>query len=117
MFSCELCEIFKNTSFREHLWTTASDKIQIYYFIDPAFFVGVPKLKKNTLKLQDTEDKKKFNLCKLNVKTCEFKQSFYISPQIDSTKDNRSRGMKTIEINVRAVYSFRSIRVGHTALT
>ena len=25
--------------------------------------------------------------------------------------------MKTIEINVRAVYSFRSIRVGHTALT
>ena len=25
MFSCEICEIFKNTYFEEHLRTTASD--------------------------------------------------------------------------------------------
>ena len=25
MFSCEFCEIFKNTFFTEHLWTTASE--------------------------------------------------------------------------------------------
>ena len=25
MFSCQFCEIFKNTYFIEHLWTTASD--------------------------------------------------------------------------------------------
>ena len=24
MFSCEFCEIFKNTFFTEHLWTTSS---------------------------------------------------------------------------------------------
>ena len=26
VFSCEFCEIFKNTCFAEHLWTTASGK-------------------------------------------------------------------------------------------
>ena len=25
MFSCDFCEISKNTFFTEHLWTTASD--------------------------------------------------------------------------------------------
>ena len=25
MFSCEFCEIFKNTFYREHLWATASE--------------------------------------------------------------------------------------------
>ena len=25
VFSCEFCEIFKNTFFTEHLWVTASD--------------------------------------------------------------------------------------------
>ena len=25
VFSCEFCEIFKNTFFTEHLWTTASN--------------------------------------------------------------------------------------------
>ena len=47
----------------------------------------------------------------------QFKHSFFTSPQIDSTKDNRSRGKKTIEFNVRAVYGFQSIRVGHTPHT
>ena len=61
--------------------------------------------------LKDLQD-----LCKLNVET-EFQHSFYTSPQIDSTKDNRSRGMKTIGINVRAVNSFRSIGVSYTPLT
>ena len=27
MFSCEFCEISKNTFFTEHHWTTASEKI------------------------------------------------------------------------------------------
>ena len=44
----------------------------------------------------------------------EFKHIFYTSLQIDSTKDNRSRKMKTMEINVRDAYGFRSIGVGHT---
>ena len=26
MFTCEMCEIFKNTYFEEHSWTTASEK-------------------------------------------------------------------------------------------
>ena len=26
VFSCEFCEIFNNTFFTEHLWTTASEK-------------------------------------------------------------------------------------------
>ena len=26
MFSCEFCEIFKNTCFTENLWTAASEK-------------------------------------------------------------------------------------------
>ena len=28
MFSCEFCEIPKNTFFTEHIWTTASEIIQ-----------------------------------------------------------------------------------------
>ena len=35
LFSCEYCEIFKNTSFEEHLWTSVSyfDKLQVNLFI------------------------------------------------------------------------------------
>ena len=29
VFSCEFCEISKNTFFREHLWTTASDNNEV----------------------------------------------------------------------------------------
>ena len=28
VFSCEFCEIFKNTFFTEHLWATASERDQ-----------------------------------------------------------------------------------------
>ena len=31
VFSCEFCEIFKNTFFTEHLWTTASDALELYW--------------------------------------------------------------------------------------
>ena len=48
---------------------------------------------------------------------CDFKHSFCFSPQIDSTKDNGNRRMKTMEINVRTVYGFRSIGVVHKLLT
>ena len=53
----------------------------------------------------------------IKCRDCEFKQSFYISHQIYSTKGNRIRGMKTMEKNVRAVYGFRSSGVGHTPAT
>ena len=43
--------------------------------------------------------------------------SFYTLTKIDSTKENRSRGIKTMDIKVRTVYGFRSIGVGHTLLT
>ena len=49
----------------------------------------------------------------IKCRDCYFKHSFYTSPQIDSTKDNRRRGMKTMEINVRALYGVRSIGVSH----
>ena len=73
----------------------------------------------NTLKLLDIEDKKKqiARFMQIKFRDCEFKHSFYTSPKIDNTKDNPSTGMKTKKINVRAVYSFRSIGVGHTPLT
>ena len=29
LFSCKFCEIFKNTFFTEHLWTTASDNGEV----------------------------------------------------------------------------------------
>ena len=29
VFSCEFCEISKNTFFKEHLWATASDSLTI----------------------------------------------------------------------------------------
>ena len=30
MISCEYCEIFKNTFFKEHLWTSASEQEKTY---------------------------------------------------------------------------------------
>ena len=72
----------------------------------------------NTCKLLDIEDKKGLaRFMQINCRDCEFKRSFYISRQIDSTKDNRSRGMKIMEITVRAVNVLRSIGVRHTPLT
>ena len=47
----------------------------------------------------------------------EFKQSFYTSSQINNTKDNHSRGIKTKEIKIRAICGFQSIGVRHTPLT
>ena len=35
LFSCEFCEISKNTFLTEHLWTTASDIIQLSFAIFP----------------------------------------------------------------------------------
>ena len=33
VFSCEICEIFKNTFFAEHLWTTASRRRTYFGFL------------------------------------------------------------------------------------
>lgn len=48
--------------------------------------------------------------------SCEYFNEFYTSPQVESTKDIRCRGMKTMEVNVRAVYGFRSIGIGHALI-
>ena len=53
----------------------------------------------------------------IKCRDCESKYSFYTSNQINSNKDNRSRRIKTLEINVRHVYGFWSIGVGHKLLT
>ena len=37
VFSCEFCEIFKNTFFTEHLWTTASERVFLSYEIYSVF--------------------------------------------------------------------------------
>ena len=52
----------------------------------------------NTLKLHNIEDKKKggARFMQINCRDSEFKHSFYTSPQIDSTKENRSSRMKTM---------------------
>ena len=73
----------------------------------------------NTPNLLGIDDKKKRLARYMQIKCSDyqFKHSFFTSPQIDSTKDNRSRGKKTIEFNVRAVYGFQSIGVGHTPHT
>ena len=57
----------------------------------------------NTLKLHFMEDKKKglTRFMQIQRRDCEFKHSFYTSSQIVNTKDNRSKGMKTMEINFR----------------
>ena len=46
MFTCEFCEISKNTFFTEHLWTTASDfgtplriRVRATVSIKPCFFM------------------------------------------------------------------------------
>ena len=33
VFSCEICEIFKNTFFTEYLWTTASENVSTYVLV------------------------------------------------------------------------------------
>ena len=40
VFSCEFCEISKNTFFTEHLWETASEKICLCVFIAHKVFQG-----------------------------------------------------------------------------
>ena len=73
----------------------------------------------NILKLLDIEEKKNglARFMQIKCRDCEFKDNFYTSPQIDSIKYNLSRRMKTMEINVRAVYGFQSIGVDHIPLT
>ena len=65
------------------------------------------------------EDKKKGleRFMQIKGKDRESKQSFSTSPHIDSTKGNGSSGKKTMEMNVRTAYGFRSIGVGYTPLT
>ena len=44
VFSCEFCEISKNTSFKEHLQTTASVSSYISLFIELAGFSEILKI-------------------------------------------------------------------------
>ena len=38
MFSCEICEVFKNTYFEEQLWTTASDENHCFWFFRSLYY-------------------------------------------------------------------------------
>ena len=75
----------------------------------------------NTLKLHDIEHKReglaRFMQIKFEFRDCEFKHSFNTSLQIGRTKGNCSRGIKAMEVKVRAVYDFRSTVVGYIPLT
>ena len=42
--------------------------------------------------------------------------AFILHLRLTASNDNCSRGMKTMDINIRAAYGFRSIGVGHTPL-
>ena len=48
---------------------------------------------------------------------CDFSHQFYSSPSVTSSPDERRRGKKSMEINIRAVYGFRRIGIGHSLLT
>ena len=54
------------------------------------------------------------DLCISNAETVNLSEAFILPFRLRAVKDNRSRRMETMEINVRVVYSFRSIGVGHT---
>ena len=46
LFSCEFCEVFKNTFFTEHLWTTASSLLKV-------FTEAIKIIKHHQLKIND----------------------------------------------------------------
>ena len=39
VFSCECCQISKNTVFTEHLWVTASEEYQFFFWIFERMFI------------------------------------------------------------------------------
>ena len=51
MFSCEFCEISKNTFFTEHLWTAASEKS----FIESGKKKKIREYKESQLNIYDYE--------------------------------------------------------------
>ena len=55
MFSCEVCEIFKNAYFEEHLRTTASE------FIGDTSLLHETILKKHTNEITNFQDGKEYN--------------------------------------------------------
>ena len=62
-----------------------------------------------------TKQKNLEDLCISNAETVNLSVAFILPFRLRAVKDNRSRRMETMEINVRIVYSFQSIGVGHTS--
>ena len=89
--SCQMCSLYW------HVWI---DRQQILLNFSPL------KTRKKTFE----------RFMEIKCKECEFKHNFYTWDQVNSTKDNRSRGMKSIKINVRGVYILSSIVFGYTPL-
>ena len=73
----------------------------------------------DSMQLYDISEKKKGLARYLEVRcsACPFIHGFYTSPVAHSSKNIRHRGMKTMEVNTRAVYACRGIGIGYTPLT
>ena len=128
----EINRILTNVKNALEPWAISADKVELvelskdstlltkFKFIDLSILSYVFSLLTcqncSALKFEDIEDKKKglARFMQIKCRHCEINHRFSASSQIDTTKDNRCRGMKTMEINVRAVYSFWSIGVGHS---
>ena len=72
MFSCELCDIFKNTFFTEHLRTTASEPFSIVLkIVDLLYGVMAPK---SAIASQNFYYKVPAYNCKLSIKNSPYYQ-------------------------------------------
>ena len=77
MFSCEICETFKNTIFIQHLRTTASDTKQISTVATTEFLSKIPNSKKIS--------NEHFNLSEVEIALDEIMKSI-------NTETNKSSG-------------------------
>ena len=70
------------------------------------------------LELSDVSAKKLGFSSFLRIKcdVCDFLHEFYTSPQVSTSLDKRRRGKNAMEINVRTIYSFRNIGIGHVLI-
>ena len=85
MFSCEICEILKNTYFKEHLQTTASVRSVASFFISIYGHITSSKTKKlqpftkylrlTLVFMQNSALQEKFNFCFSRV-FCWYQQKF-----------------------------------------
>ena len=73
----------------------------------------------NTLSLVEVSNKKigLSSLLKIECNVCDYFHQFYTSPEISSSPDERRRGKKAMEVNIRVIYGFRNIGIGFSLLS